>query len=73
MKPFKSSDDQARFRGPLRHYHRSATNTQKSWDEWADGTTANPKPAHRWVKIGVIVVAILGLAAIVAALIIELR
>jgi hypothetical protein len=73
MKPFKSPDEQTRFRGPLRHYHRSASNTQKTWDEWADGTAANTNPARRWLKIGAVVIATLGLATIIAALIIELR
>lgn len=73
MKPPNPPDEQARFRGPLRHYHRTGTKPEKSWDEWIDGTPPKTGSSGRRWKFAGVIVAILALAAIVAGLIIELR
>jgi hypothetical protein len=72
MKPRNSPDEQPRFQGPLRHYHRTGTKPEKSWDEWIDGSPPKTgSPGRRWRTTGVIL-ATLALAAIIAGLIIEL-
>lgn len=61
-----------RFSGSLRHYHRSGSQTQRTWDDWVDGDLAKTRRARNWPKILGIVVGMLGLSAIVAGLLVEL-
>lgn len=72
MKRLPSQDDQDRFRGPLRHYHRSNSQPNRTWDEWIDGKSAKAR-SRNWWKIIVILTAVLGLVGILAGLVIELR
>jgi hypothetical protein len=65
-------DEQARFKGQLRHYHRSGSTTKRTWDEWVDGKSAQSR-SKNWLKILLISIAVLGLVGIIAGLIIELR
>ena len=70
---FPRDDDRTRFRGPLRHYHRAETSSQRSWDAWVDGDRAKPGRSLKVLKAIGIALALLALAGIIAGLIIELR
>ncbi len=72
MRPRNSSDDQVRFSGHVRHYHRGGPRPQKSWDEWVDGKSARSGTSRNWLKIAGILVGLLALAGIITGLIIEL-
>lgn len=65
-------DENAKFSGNLRHYHRTGAQTQKSWDDWVDGAAVTTRKSRNWLKIAGIVIAALALSGIVAGLIIEL-
>ncbi len=73
MKPPSPIDEQSRFKGSLRHYHRIADQKHRTWDEWVDGKPADERRSVNWLKIGLAIVSLLALAGIVAGLIIELR
>ena len=72
MKRSFPTDNKDRFSGQLRHYHRSGYQTRRTWDEWVDGKAAQAGPTN-WVKILLVVVAVLALGGIIAGLIIALR
>lgn len=72
MKRLSNLDDQNRFSGNLRHYHRSRTQHERSWDEWIDGHAARPKQIRKWLKAGFVITAVLALAAILVGLFIEM-
>jgi hypothetical protein len=59
-----------RFRGSLRHYHRTGAKSQRSWDAWIDEKSANAKSIN-WLKVLGISIAVLALGGIIAGLIIE--
>ena len=65
-------DENAKFSGNLRHYHRTGAQTQRSWDDWVDGTTVKTCQPRNWLKIVGIVGAALALSGIITGLIIEL-
>lgn len=73
MKHRIQRDESARFQGSLRHYHRSVSQTNRTWDEWVDGKSTGRKPAVYWLKLGAAIAAVMVLAAVVAGLFIELR
>jgi hypothetical protein len=73
MKRTLPPDENARFSGPLRHYHRSGSQTQRSWDDWVEGGASKPKRSRGLGKVLVAVVATLALAGIITGLIMELR
>jgi hypothetical protein len=74
MKRNLHSEQPDRFSGSLRHYHRSGSQTQRSWDEWVDGDLAKKKRRSRnWLKITGITLAVLALVGIIAGLMVELR
>ena len=62
----------AKFDGNLRHYHRSGSQTQRTWDDWVDGGGAKARSKKNWPRIVGILVGALALSGIVAGLIIEL-
>lgn len=66
-------DEQTRFRGPLRHYHRSGAGAHRTWEEWVEGENAKPGSGIKILKIAGIVVMLLALGGIVAGLIMVLR
>jgi hypothetical protein len=72
MKNSSPPSEPARFSGSLRHYHRSAAQTQRSWDEWVDGPGAKPRGNKSWLKTTAIIVAGLVLLGIAVGLAIEL-
>jgi hypothetical protein len=72
MKPSHPPEGQAKFSGNLRHYHRSGAKTQRSWDDWVEGTSVKPKGTRNWLKITGITVGLLALTGIIAGLVIEL-
>lgn len=65
-------DEHARFAGHLRHYHRTGSQTQRSWDDWVEGTSAKARGSKNWPKIIGIATAVIALSGIVAGLVIEL-
>ena len=65
-------DEHAKFSGNLRHYHRTGAQTQKSWDDWVDGTTTSNRKSHNWLKVVGIILAALALSGIITGLLIEL-
>ena len=71
MKHPSQRDETARFQGSLRHYHRSNTQTQRTWDEWVDGKAVK-QGSTNWLKVVGITVAILALGGVIAGLVIEL-
>ena len=71
MKHPSQRDENARFQGSLRHYHRSNTQTQRTWDEWVDGKAVK-QGSTNWLKLVGITVAILALGGVIAGLVIEL-
>ncbi len=72
MKPPMSRDDDSRFAGRLRHYHRSNTQPNRSWDDWVDGRPARVSRIP-WLRGIMIAVALIALLAVMTGLFIELR
>ena len=73
MKHPSQRDENARFQGSLRHYHRANTRGNRTWDEWVDGKAGKSRPAGFWIKLSATVVAVLALCGVIAGLFIELR
>lgn len=74
MKRMQPRDDQDRFKGSLRHYHRASPPPHRTWDEWINGKPGRKVRENRhWLNILLIVIALLVLGGIVIGLIIELR
>ncbi|MEO8613833.1 MAG: hypothetical protein ABI600_01730 [Luteolibacter sp.] len=73
MRSSNPQDGPARFKGHMRHYHRSGPKPGRSWDEWVGGGPVHSGPSRDWLKILMIIVAIVLGVGIVAGLIIELR
>lgn len=73
MKSPRPLADGSRFRGKLRHYHRSGASQRRTWDEWVDGEAAKPSILLKCLKISVVIVAVLAIGAIIAGLVISLR
>ncbi len=72
MKNPQPTPTQDRFNGNLRHYHRSGSKTQRTWDDWVDGPSHKLKSTRNWLKTSAIVVSVLALGGIVAGLVIEM-
>ncbi len=63
-----------RVKGTARHYQRSPIR-KKTWEEWVEGDRPpayNAGRAKSWVKIAVIIIALLSLFGIVTGLLLEL-
>jgi hypothetical protein len=73
MRRSHPKDEQNRFSGGVRHYHRTGAPVQRSWDEWVDGGGKKRGGWLRFFKILGIILAILALGGIIVGLIIELR
>ena len=72
MKNSSLTPIQDRFNGNLRHYHRSGSKTQRTWDDWVEGPSLKRKSTRNWLRISGIVVSVLALGGIVAGLVIEM-
>jgi hypothetical protein len=72
MKRNFPSEQPDRFSGSLRHYHRSGSQTQRSWDDWVDGDLAKKRRSRNWPKVIGITLGGLALAGIIAGLLVEL-
>jgi len=72
MKRLPPSDQNDRFSGNLRHYHRSGVSTQRSWEEWIEGDQAKIRRPSKWPKILLAVMALLALGGIIIGLVVEL-
>ena len=68
-----NQNDQNRFSGNLRHYHRAGSGPQRSWDDWVEGGGGDRPGSRKWGKIIGISLALLALGGVIAGLIIELR
>ena len=66
-------DENAKFSGNLRHYHRTGAQEQKSWDDWVDGSRVKNRKPRNWLKVIGITVAALALSGIITGLIVELK
>jgi hypothetical protein len=64
--------EQDRFHGPLRHYHRAGSQPHRTWEEWVDTKTAEPRSA-KWRKIIAILITVLILGGISVGLFIKYR
>jgi hypothetical protein len=66
-------DPNSRFRGRLRHYHRSGVRKNQSWEEWVYGSRARTLSLRKWLRIAGVLIALLALGGIIVGLFIELR
>lgn len=73
MNRLPNQNDEARFSGNLRHYHRAGAGQQRSWDDWVEGAGADRPRTRKWGKIIGISLALLALGGVIAGLVIELR
>ena len=73
MKRNFSSEQPDRFSGSLRHYHRSGSRQQRSWDDWIDGDLEKSRRSkENWPKFIGIIIGVLWLGGIIAGLVVEL-
>lgn len=72
MKRNLPSEQPDRFNGSLRHYHRSGSQMQRSWDDWVDGDLAKTRRSRNWLKFFGIMLGLLALSGIIAGLLVEL-
>ncbi|MBC8128222.1 MAG: hypothetical protein H8M99_13860 [Gloeobacteraceae cyanobacterium ES-bin-144] len=63
---------ETKFKGTLKHYHRSGSQTNRTWDDWVFGT-GQKKARRNWFRIILISLALLALGGIIAAMIIVLQ
>jgi hypothetical protein len=64
----------SRMKGTARHYQKSPIR-KKTWEEWVEGDrppSDNVGRAKSWLKIAVIIIALLSLCGIVTGLLLEL-
>lgn len=64
----------SRVKGTARHYQRTPIR-KKTWEEWVEGDRPpayNAGRAKSWLKIAVIIIALLSLCGIVTGLLLEL-
>jgi hypothetical protein len=73
MKRTHPPDENARFSGSLRHYHRSGAQTQRSWDDWVEGSAGKRQEPKKLGKLLGIILGTVALLGIITGLIIELR
>jgi len=73
MKPPIQRDEASRFQGSLRHYHRSVSQHNRTWEEWIDGRAATRKPPTYWLKLTVTILATIILVAVIIGLYVELQ
>jgi hypothetical protein len=73
MKPRKIIDEDSRFKGSVRHYHRATGSSQKNWNTWVNGSAAKPKKSRNWSKILIVTLLALAVLGIVVGLAIELQ
>jgi hypothetical protein len=73
MKRTFPSDTQHRFRGNLRHYHRTNAQAQRSWEDWVNGSPSEAKNSRNWLKIVGIALSGIVLTAILVGLFVELK
>lgn len=66
-------DDDARFKGQLRHYHRSGATERRTWEEWVEGVDTKPRMGMKLLKIVGIIMVLLALGGIIAGLVIVLQ
>lgn len=71
MKHPSQIDESSRFRGGLKHYHRTGAQPQSSWDQWIDGEGA-PRSKVKWGRIIGLAISLLALIGIGLALYIEM-
>ncbi len=76
MKHSQTPEDRSRFTAPVRHYHRTDSRPRRTWDDWVDGVSAKPggtRSRLKIIKIAGVILALLALAGIIVALVIEMR
>lgn len=73
MRPRHTLNENSRFRGSVRHYHRAIHSSQANWDQWINGTTTAIKRSRNWAKILLLSIGSLALLGVVIGLVIEMR
>jgi hypothetical protein len=73
MKRHYSDDRGKRFGGSLRHYHRTAGQQRRSWDDWVYADAPRPFQGMKYLKILGVVLSIVLLGGIIAGLYIEMQ
>ena len=71
MKRLTPLGDATRFKGGMRCCHRAASRNA-SWNEWVNGEAALTRPRKNWLKIILLIIAVIALVGIFAGLIFEL-
>jgi hypothetical protein len=72
MKRLPEADDATRFRGGVRSHRRAGADTKSTWEEWIAGDLAD-RPKRNWLKILMLLVGVLVLAALGVAFFIDLN
>ncbi|MEI6655210.1 MAG: hypothetical protein WCP45_10610 [Verrucomicrobiota bacterium] len=72
MKRLQANSGSPRYSGGMRASHR-ATSRNETWDEWVNGEMPPALPRKNWLKIGLVILALLALAGIMVALVLEMR
>jgi hypothetical protein len=60
-----------RFRGRLRHYHRT-NGIRRTWDDWVEGDSARKRRKRSWLRVVGVTFSVLALASIIVGLLVEL-
>ncbi len=61
-----------RFRGKLRHYHRSGGKFRRTWDDWVEGDLAKQRRNRNLLRMLGVTFSFMALGGIVIGLILEL-
>jgi hypothetical protein len=72
MRSRKITDENLRFTGSGRHYHRAANPAEKDWDAWINGVSSKQAKSRNWPQILGVITAVLALLGLILGLIIEL-
>jgi hypothetical protein len=75
VKPMKRdtiTEPTDRFRGKLRHYHRTSRKFKRTWDDWVEGDFATKRRKRNWLKVLSVTFSVLVLASIITGLVVEL-
>jgi hypothetical protein len=72
MRFSKITDENLRFRGSGRHYHRAANSAGKDWEAWINGVSTKQVKSRNWPQILGVTAVVLALLGLIIGLIIEL-
>jgi hypothetical protein len=72
MKRDSITEPADRFRGKLRHYHRTSGKFRRTWDDWVEGDLAEKGRSGNWPRMLGVSFSVLAVAGVVVGLIVEL-